>query len=75
MTRNQPHHTATGFCRVRQVLPLLGIGKTKFWAIVRDGRFPPPVDPSPFGPAVTVWRWEDVHAFIRGEWKPQEGGQ
>lgn len=66
---------ATGFARVRQILPLLGISKTTFWKAVRKGQFPAPVASSPFGPAVTVWHWDQIHAFIRGEWSPQEGSQ
>lgn len=65
----------TGFARARHLLPVLGISKSKFWKDVREGRFPPPVQGAPFGPAVTCWRWEDVHAFIRGEWKPAGGAQ
>lgn len=61
---------STGLARLRQFLPLLGISKTKLWKDVKSGRFPPPVPGKPYGPAVTVWQWTDIHAFIRGEWKP-----
>lgn len=65
-----------GFARLPEILATLSIGRSTVWRMVKENRFPQPVRPSPFGPAVTVWRREDVHAFIRGEWKPQEeGGQ
>lgn len=59
-----------GFIRITTILSAIQIGKSTLWKMVADRRFPQPCRPSPFGPAVTVWRAEDIHAFIRGEWKP-----
>lgn len=54
---------ATGFVRLPQILALVPIGKSSWWAGVRDGRYPQPVRPSPFG-RVTVWRAEDIHTLL-----------
>lgn len=77
-SKQDPFHApfpTTGFCRVPEVLTILSIGRTTLWRMVQERRFPSPVRPSPFGPAVTVWRREDVAAFCRGEWKPEGGAQ
>lgn len=50
-----------GFVRLPQVLFVLGIGKTSFWAGIKDGRFPAPVK---LGPRTSVWRVEDIRALI-----------
>ncbi len=50
-----------GFARLPQVLHVLGIGKTKFWEGVKSGDFPQPVK---LGPKTTVWRVDDIRAFI-----------
>lgn len=54
---------STGFVRLPQILALVPIGKSSWWAGVRDGRYPQPVPNSPFG-RVTVWRAEDIHALL-----------
>jgi predicted DNA-binding transcriptional regulator AlpA len=54
---------ATGFVRLPQILALVPIGKSSWWAGVREGRYPQPVRPSPFG-RVTVWRAEEIHALL-----------
>lgn len=55
----------TGFVRLRQILAVIPICKSSWWNGVRNGRFPAPVRPSPFG-RTTVWRAEDIHALIAG---------
>ncbi|HAU0805559.1 TPA: AlpA family phage regulatory protein, partial [Legionella pneumophila] len=37
------------------------IGKSTWWAGVKSGRFPKPIK---FGPRMTVWKVEDIKAFI-----------
>lgn len=56
---------AEGFARLRQVLAVVPVGKSTLWQMVRDGRFPSPVRPSPFGPRVTVWRVSDVRLWLK----------
>jgi len=61
-----------GFLRVSQIVgdqrkgvpALVPVGKSTWWAGVKDGRFPQPVKLSS---RVTVWRVEDIRAFIGGE--------
>lgn len=53
----------TGFVRLRQILAVVPIGKSSWWAGVRDGRYPAPVRPSPFG-RVTVWRAEAIRELL-----------
>lgn len=54
---------STGFVRLPQILAHVPIGKSSWWAGVREGKYPAPVRPSPFG-RVTVWRAEDIHALL-----------
>lgn len=51
----------TGFVRLSQVLTVIPIGKTNWWAGVKEGRFPQPVKLSP---RCTAWRAEDIHHLI-----------
>ena len=47
--------------RERQVLRLLPISKSSWWAGVRAGRFPKPLK---LGPNTTAWRASDILALI-----------
>lgn len=55
-----------GFLRLKQIVPaLVPVGKSTWWAGVKDGRFPRAVKLSA---RVTVWRVEDIRALLaRGE--------
>lgn len=50
-----------GFMRLPQVLALFPVGKSTWWAGVKEGRFPKPVK---LGPRTTAWRVEDIRALI-----------
>ena len=50
-----------GFLRLNQVLELLPIGKSTFWAGIKSGRFPKPVK---LGPRTSAWRREDILALL-----------
>lgn len=52
---------STGFLRLSQVLTLIPISKSAWWAGCQSGRYPKPVK---LGPRTTVWRAEDIIAFI-----------
>lgn len=52
---------ATGFVRLPQVLALVPVCKTTWWAGVKSGRYPAPVKLSP---RVTCWRVEDIRNLI-----------
>lgn len=61
----------TGFVRVSQIVgrpkanppipPIIPVSEATWWAGVKSGRFPPAVK---LGPRTTVWRVEDIRAFI-----------
>jgi predicted DNA-binding transcriptional regulator AlpA len=40
---------------------IIPVGKSTWWAGVKDGRYPKPVK---LGPRVTAWRVEDIRALI-----------
>jgi len=50
-----------GFLRLSQVLAIYPIGKSTWWAGVKEGRFPKPVK---LGPRTTAWRVQDIRALI-----------
>lgn len=52
---------ATGFLRLPEVLQLIPVSKSTWWAGVKTGRFPKPVK---LGERITAWRTEDIQAFI-----------
>jgi predicted DNA-binding transcriptional regulator AlpA len=67
----------TGFLRISQIVgdarkgipALIPISRAAWWEGVRAGRFPAPIK---LGPKTTVWRVEDILAFIenaRGGWR------
>ena len=60
-----------GFLRVKQILgdekavppipPIIPIGRTKWWAGVKTGKFPKPVK---LGPRTTAWLASDIRNLI-----------
>ena len=46
------------------ILPIIPVGKSTWWAGVKSGRFP---KSTKLGPGITVWRAEDIRAFISNE--------
>ncbi|MEQ1870681.1 MAG: AlpA family phage regulatory protein [Vicinamibacterales bacterium] len=61
------HHTSldvlpeVGFVRLPQILRVLPIGKSTWWAGVRIGKFPAPIK---LGARVSVWRVQDIRALL-----------
>lgn len=51
----------TGFLRLRQVLQLIPIGSTRWYAGVKAGEFPAPVS---LGPRAKAYRVSDIRALI-----------
>jgi len=49
------------FLRLPQVLQIIPVSRSGWWAGVKDGRYPAPVKLSA---RVTVWRMSDVQAYI-----------
>lgn len=60
MTNNTilPEH---GFVRLKQILEIIPVSKSTWWAGVKDGRFPQSVK---LGPRTTAWRAEDIRQLI-----------
>ena len=66
----------TGYLRLAQIIgnpkaqppiaPIIPIGKSTWWAGIKDGRFPKPLK---LGKRITVWRVEDIRSLIEKEWK------
>jgi len=71
MSQSQPHIPSYGFLRLPQVLAIFPIGKSTWWEGCRTGRFPKPVK---LGARTTVWRAEDIAAFIKRVNEQRESG-
>jgi prophage regulatory protein len=52
---------STGFVRVSQILQVIPIGESTWWAGVASGRFPKSVK---LGPRTTVWRAQDIRELL-----------
>jgi len=52
----------TGFLRLSQVLAIVPISKSAWWAGCKTGRFPKPVK---LGPRTTAWKAEDIAALVK----------
>ena len=50
-----------GYARLPQVLTVIPVSKSTWWAGVASGRFPKPVK---LGPRTTAWRVSDIRALI-----------
>lgn len=53
----------TGYLRVKQVLTLIPVSRSTWWAGVKSGRYPKPT--SSLGERITAWRVEDIVAFLK----------
>ncbi len=51
----------TGFIRLANILRIIPIGKTTWWAGVKSGRFPEAIK---LGERITAWRVEDIRELI-----------
>lgn len=52
-----------GFLRLPQVLAVLPISKSTWWAGVKSGRYPAPV--RSLGKRITAWRVEDIRSLVQ----------
>ena len=50
-----------GFVRLPQVLAVIPVSKSSWWAGCKSGRYP---KPTKLGPRTTAWKVEDVRALI-----------
>ena len=61
MTQHLPTIPANGFLRLKQVLQFIPIGKTAWYAGIKEGRFPKPIQLSA---RTAVYRAQDIAALI-----------
>ena len=54
-----------GFVRLSQVLAVIPISKSSWWAGCKSGRYPPPIK---LGLRTTVWRVSDIRALCEERW-------
>lgn len=58
----QSNIPTTGFLRLPQVLALIPVGKSSWWAGCKDGRYPKPIK---LAARTTAWRAEDIAALVQ----------
>ncbi len=56
------HFPTSGFLRLPQVLAIIPVGKSSWWAGCKTGRYPKPVK---LGPRTTAWKAEDIAALVK----------
>ena len=61
MSQKQVESSIKRLLRIKEVLARLSISRSSFWEGCRTGRFPQPIK---IGPRTTVWKAEDIDAFI-----------
>lgn len=61
MTNQKFSLPETGFLRLPAILQIFPIGKSTWWAGVKNGRFPKPIK---LGKRTTAWRVEDIKELI-----------
>lgn len=52
----------TGYLRLPQILEIIPVSKSTWWAGVRSGRYPQPT--RALGARITAWRVEDILALV-----------
>lgn len=52
----------TGFVRLTQILEVIPIGKSTWWAGVKSGKYPSPVK---LGPNTSAWTAESINNLIK----------
>jgi predicted DNA-binding transcriptional regulator AlpA len=53
---------SVGFLRLPQVLAVIPVSRSSWWAGVKTGKYPQPIK---LGANTTVWSAEDIHALIK----------
>ena len=61
----------TGFIRIRDVLRVIPVSRSTWWAGVQTGRFPAAIK---LGPRITAWRVEDIRNLISNDGVMATGG-
>lgn len=60
--------SAKGYVRLPQVLKVIPVGKSTWWAGVKEGRFPPAVK---LGRNTTAWKVEDIELLMTSLAEPK----
>lgn len=68
---NQSHEHLQGFLRLPEVLRILPISKSAWWAGVKSGRYPKPVK---LGVRTTAWIRSDIQSLVQAL-SAKNGGQ
>lgn len=71
MNKSAPTLPETGFVRLQTVLRIFPVGRSSWWAGVREGKYPASVKLSP---RCTAWRAEDIRSLIDRTRGPIAGG-
>lgn len=50
--------------RIKQVLELVPVGRSSWWAGVASGRYP---RPTKLGPRTSCWKLSEIERIVRGE--------
>lgn len=61
--QNINHKHTDRLLRLKQVLEIIPVSKSTWWAGVKTGRFP---QPRKLGPRTTVWRESEIRELIGG---------
>lgn len=72
MSQQQLNKSVKRLLRINQVLARIPISRSSFWEGCRNGRFPQPIK---IGPRTTVWREEDIDAFIESLGNQEPGNE
>ena len=59
-----------GFMRLRDILKVFPVGRSTWWAKVKEGEYPQPVK---LGPNTSAWRVKDIKDLIKRVEALQEG--
>ena len=61
MKFTRPILPETGFVRLPQILAIIPISRSAWWAGIREGKFPKGIK---LGSKTTVWRADDIRTLI-----------
>ncbi|MDP1904520.1 MAG: AlpA family phage regulatory protein [Pseudomonadota bacterium] len=64
MNFTRPALPETGFVRLPQILALIPISRSAWWAGIREGKYPKGIK---LGSKTTVWRAEAIRALINND--------
>ena len=63
-TTNLDNYPADGLLRLKQVLEIIPVSASAWWAGVKTGRYPAA---KKLSPRVTCWKAEDIRALLNGK--------